>query len=223
MDCISTRAKIASLAAIFLSAPIGASLVFAIAAFFLLVAPLSCAWLAWNIYEGGALALCRHPAWTLYMLAELAFFVRYLLVVAPALCRPVATPPALSPLERLRLLDSIVGDVPAEHMPAFLSRWFSGTPLESLRRSDVVAWVAYSLFVRHVEQLSPSDRAEVETLVSRFLRQTGIVVRDADAGNGEPAAPLLRHTLDAIVVWHRPLLYYAIVQVLLDGILCTVG
>lgn len=221
---MSPRAKIASLAAIFVSAPIGASLVFAIALFFLLVAPLSCVWLVWTLHAGGALALRRHPALVLYTLVELAFLVRYLAVVVPALRRPVATPSALSPLERMRLLDSIVRDVPAAHLPVFMSRWFGGTPIESLRRSDLVAWVAYSLWARHVEQLTPEDRAEAEALVAHFLRQTGLVVREAGGGgDGEPAAPLMRHTLDAIVAWHRPLLYYAIVQGLLDGVVCTLA
>ena len=222
MDCISPRAKIASLAAIFFSAPIGASFVFAIALFFVLIAPLSCAWLAWTLHAGGALALRRHPALTLCTLAELAFFVRYLAVVVPALRRPVATPPTLSPLERMRLLESILSEIPAAHLPAFMSRWFGGTPIESLRRSDLVAWVAYSLWARHVEQLSPEDRAEAEALVAHFLRLTGLDVRDG-GGDGEPAAPLMRHTLDAIVVWHRPLLYYAIVQGILDGVVCTLA
>jgi hypothetical protein len=90
----------------------------------------------------------------------------------------------------------------------FMEGWFFGTKMESLYKGDIMSWVSAMFFNKKLQQLSNEQLENVEILVGRFEDKLGYSLPEG----ADHKTRKMMVTLDPVLMWHRPLFFYAAVK-----------
>mmetsp|Transcript_17579 Transcript_17579/g.52802 ORF Transcript_17579/g.52802 Transcript_17579/m.52802 type:complete len:1028 (-) Transcript_17579:267-3350(-) len=90
----------------------------------------------------------------------------------------------------------------------FLSGWFQGAPLESIRRDNMLDFVAGAIFCRPPGQLPAPQRTACISFISRMERVWGIRF---EAGRSAGVRPML-HLWEPLAVVPKPLVVHAVAE-----------
>lgn len=101
-----------------------------------------------------------------------------------------------------------------------MQTWFSGTPWSSLTRAHLLSWLSWSMFNSSFEGLSREQENLVDRAGTMMERRAGSQL-PTEAGvvsNGERDIKPLRLTLDPFTVQSRPLIAYAVINLVGFGV-----
>lgn len=152
-----------------------------------------------------------------YLMLELTYVLLYF-AKRRAMQSQVRPPSAsrLTPTERRRLMDLALSACPHDK-GAWLSGWFQGAPCMrgllgmQIWRGNAEEWVAWCLFGKNQESLSSAEVSELADLMSR-AEQWGLGPFPPGY-NERLRGRAMRHTLEAVGGWPRPLLLYIFVAI----------
>ncbi|CED83358.1 hypothetical protein [Phaffia rhodozyma] len=113
-------------------------------------------------------------------------------------------------LRLVRRLDT--ADPRAKAFAERLRTWFFRMPWESIKKDNIMEWVAWSAFNSSVDQVAmdPTQKASLEYAVDLISRRTGTIFEEGRTNNVE----VMRLTLDRVNIYHRPLVLYALTAVI---------
>ena len=152
-----------------------------------------------------------------YLTLELVHVLLYF-AKRRAMQRQVRPPSAsrLTPVERRQLMDLALAACP-EDKGAWLSGWFQGAPCMrgllgmQIWHGNAEEWLAWCLFGKKQEILSPAEAVELADLMSRAERWG--LGPFPPGYNERLRGRAMRLTLEAVGGWPRPLLFYVFVAV----------
>ncbi|KAF8309542.1 hypothetical protein DL93DRAFT_2230807 [Clavulina sp. PMI_390] len=135
---------------------------------------------------------------------------------------PVLDPDFAQDLEELSLDDIPKLDFDDPRALDFrnaLRTWFSGASWASLTRYPMLSWLSWSMFNASVEDVSDEQRMLLDRALVMMERRTGATFPEKLGDNAKSAAPgakvkPLRLTLDPVSVQSRPLLAYAVINIM---------
>ena len=99
----------------------------------------------------------------------------------------------------------------------FLQGWFMGTPSNEIYRDNMVEFIAYGFYSKSPSQLSDAERCQIDQFLTDTTDVFDISFRD---GYNPKASRFMRHTLEDIRAFHKPLLVHIFVEML--GLVCMV-
>lgn len=151
----------------------------------------------------------RHPVSIVievYGLIEILWYFAFLRYRAK-LQRPGMPLKPMTKGDRKALLAKSLATAP--DIQFFTRKWFSLATMDQIYRDNVKDWLAWALWAKRSEDLTPEDLEEVEEHIDDTAHAGGIVLRPGRA-DGAP----IRINIDPVDTHHQSLLWYGIIALL---------
>ena len=93
----------------------------------------------------------------------------------------------------------------------FLQGWFMGTPSNEIYRDNMVEFIAYGFYSKRPSQLSDVEQCQIDQFLTDTTNVFDISFQD---GYNPKASRFMKHTLEDIRAFHKPLLVHIFVEIL---------
>jgi len=92
----------------------------------------------------------------------------------------------------------------------WLEAWFLGAPISSIKRGNMIEFLAWAFFTKYPEEMSASERGLLDDLVNQSESRLQLTFQEGY----NPQTHCIRINFDPLNVWSHPFLYYAAVRTL---------
>ncbi|CAE6367164.1 unnamed protein product [Rhizoctonia solani] len=150
-------------------------------------------------------SLRRYRPITGYTLIEVAFYLFFFLPRKAFLQKPAVHPPPLSPEDRHQLFTRCLHHL--KDAQSF-NQWFLDAP-PRIPRQNVLEWLKWGFFAG--EQCTNDTCSKHDEELEEYLKALENALGERFPPGVDPKLKSIRITLDDVVVYHRPVVWYLIV------------
>lgn len=143
----------------------------------------------------------------IFLLAEFFFYLWFKRQLR--LAQEPVPPPVIAMAERDRILAKILRHAQEYGVWRQLQGWFlneSRTACHGpheIGRSNLMDLMAWAFFFKHIQELQPEEVVWIEGTVRRVEEEFNLTIAEGCTG-----VKCVKHTLDPVVAYHRPLMFY---------------